>query len=224
MALGGCYSCIKYLMFAFNFIFWLLGCAILGVGIWLRVDPVVEKYVNQAEEINSLHIAAYVFMFIGVIIMLIGFLGCCGAVRESPWMLGVFFFLLFIIFAILLGMGIWSVVQKDVLREEVGNMLERGVKNYYTDSASKAYIDTMHNVFECCGAREGSKDFKQHQQVPDSCSFETRDSPCEEKFFSFLTAHFIIAAGVAIAVAFIMILGMIFSITLCCAIRYSNTA
>ena len=70
------------------FVVQLLGCAILGVGIWLRVDPNVAKYVNHAEEINVFYTLAYVLMAIGIVIMVIGFLGCCGAIRESQCMLG----------------------------------------------------------------------------------------------------------------------------------------
>ncbi|PVD34144.1 hypothetical protein C0Q70_05407 [Pomacea canaliculata] len=99
----------------------LLGCAILGVGIWLRVDPNVAKYVNQAEEINVFFTLAYILMAIGIIIMVIGFLGCCGAIRESQCMLGAFFLLLFIIFAILLGAGIWAVVEKDTMNTLLGS-------------------------------------------------------------------------------------------------------
>lgn len=58
------------------------------MGIWLRVDPNVAKYVNQAEEINVFFTLAYILMAIGIIIMVIGFLGCCGAIRESQCMLG----------------------------------------------------------------------------------------------------------------------------------------
>ncbi|XP_017741531.1 PREDICTED: CD81 antigen, partial [Rhinopithecus bieti] len=35
----GCTKCIKYLLFVFNFVFWLAGGVILGVALWLRHDP-----------------------------------------------------------------------------------------------------------------------------------------------------------------------------------------
>ncbi|ROL52761.1 CD81 antigen [Anabarilius grahami] len=38
MGVEGCTKCIKYMLFFFNFIFWLAGCVILGVSLWLRHD------------------------------------------------------------------------------------------------------------------------------------------------------------------------------------------
>ena len=35
-----------------------------------------------------------------------GFLGCCGAWKQSAWMLGTFFAFLFIIFLVEIGVGI----------------------------------------------------------------------------------------------------------------------
>lgn len=220
MALGSCYTCIKYLMFAFNFLFWLLGCAILGVGIWLRVDPNVSKYVNHAEEINVFFTLAYVLMAVGIVIMIIGFLGCCGAIRESQCMLGAFFILLFVIFAILLGFGIWAVVEKDVLKDQVGDMLDRAVKDYNNeDGKSREFIDMVQSTFHCCGARLGGRDFEDTNNVPDTCEARYNATPCEDKFFDWIAEHLIIVAGVAIAIAIVLILGMIFSMVLCCALR-----
>lgn len=219
MALGSCYSCIKYLMFAFNFLFWLLGCAILGVGIWLRVDPNVAQYVNHAEDFSIFYTLAYALITIGIIIMIIGFLGCCGAIRESQCMLGAFFLLLFIIFAILLGFGIWAVVERDTLKEQVGNMMTRAVKDYETNDSSKKFMDTIQNAFHCCGASGGGMDYINTVKVPESCKAEYRAEPCDKKFFSWMAERLIVVAGIAIAIAIVLILGMIFSMVLCCALR-----
>ena len=70
------------------FPFQLLGCAILGVGIWVLVDKNFSKYVDNSEHFNMLYTGAYVFIAVGVIIMIIGFFGCCGAIRENQCMLG----------------------------------------------------------------------------------------------------------------------------------------
>ena len=67
--------------------FQLLGCAILGVGIWVRVDPNFKQYVDNSESFNYLYACAYILIVVGVIVMVVGFLGCCGAIRESQCML-----------------------------------------------------------------------------------------------------------------------------------------
>lgn len=221
MGLGDCYTCIKYLMFAFNFLFWLLGCAILGVGVWVRVDSEFEKYVDNTDDFNYLYTGAYILIVVGVIVMVIGFLGCCGAIRESQCMLVLFFVFLFLIFAVLLAAGIWAIVSKDTLKESVTNTLRDAVKKYKTDTASKTLMDNVQTNFKCCGAEYGSIDYKL-ELPPATCNREALipfNKPCAEELFNYFNKHLIIVAGVAIGIGIVMLLGMIFACCLCCAIR-----
>lgn len=217
--MGSCYTCIRYLMFAFNFLFWLLGCGILGVGIWVRVDENFSRYVNNSEHFNMLYTTAYIFIVVGVLIMVVGFLGCCGAMRESQCMLGIFFALLFIIFAILLGAGIFAVVAKDMVKEVVNKALNEGVEHYFDEGSSqREFMNMVQNDFECCGATKGILDYPADKvSTVEPCRrFIT---PCNDKLFKFVKDNLLIIAGVAIGVAVILILGMIFSLILCCALR-----
>lgn len=222
MALGSCYTCIKYLMFAFNFIFWLLGCAVLGVGIWLRVDDQSVEYLHISSQVDLLHTLAYALIVIGFVIMLIGFLGCCGAIRESQCMLSIFFIFLFIIFATLLGFGIWAAVAKDSFKDLAKDILKEGVDNYENDSKSKEMMDSIQSTYQCCGYNKGAEDYKTVDKVYDPCVPENYDKPCTEPLYKWFEERLIVVAGVAIGIAVVMILGMIFSLVLCCAIRDSR--
>ncbi|XP_059150676.1 CD9 antigen-like isoform X2 [Physella acuta] len=218
MALGSCYTCIKYLMFAFNFLFWLLGCAILGVGIWLRVDQNAAEFLKDSPKLEIIHTAAYVLIAIGFLIMVIGFLGCCGAIRENQCLLATFFLFLFIIFATLLGFGIWAAVARQNFKDITADMLKEGVEKYYEDSNQKAFMDTIQTSFHCCGWDKGIADYGVPSELP-NCALETFTKPCNDALYSWLESRLIIIAGIAIGIAVVMILGMIFSMVLCCAIR-----
>lgn len=217
--MGSCYTCIRYLMFAFNFLFWLLGCAILGVGIWVLVDKNFSKYVDNSDHFNMLYTGAYVFIAIGVIMMVVGFLGCCGAIRENQCMLGTFFALLFIIFGILIAAGVWAVVAKDDLKETVNKALKEGVDGYFDkQSPERKFMDIVQTDFECCGATLGVADYPVNQiYLVETCQDFVQ--PCNNKLFQFVKENLLIIAGVAIGIAVILILGMIFSMILCCALR-----
>lgn len=213
-------------MFAFNFLFWLLGCAILGVGIWVRVDENFSRYVSNNEQFNILYTGAYILIAIGVVIMVIGFLGCCGAIRENQCMLGLFFASLFIIFAALLGFGIWAIVAKDGAKELVNEALIDGVKHYFDENqpSKKQFMDTVQLDFECCGATKSGgieyvELYKENYAKVETCQKSPLVEPCNEKLFQFFREHLMIFAGVAIGIAVILILGMIFSMILCCALR-----
>lgn len=34
------------------------------------------------------YVGVYILIGAGALMTVVGFLGCCGAIRESPWMLG----------------------------------------------------------------------------------------------------------------------------------------
>jgi len=206
-------------MFAFNFLFWLLGCAILGVGIWIRVDPNFRQYVDSSDAFNYLYTGAYILIVVGVLVMIIGFLGCCGAIRESQCMLATFFVFLFIIFAVLLAAGIWAIIAKDDLKESVTKTLEESVRKYNTDNASKVFMDNVQNNFKCCGSSKGGEDYRHFDlDAPESCGKNQKQS-CDDKLFEYFRDNLVIIAGVAIGIGVVMLLGMVFSMMLCCAIR-----
>ena len=66
--------------------FKLSGAALLGLGIWLMVDKNVLSYIDIVTWDSSdpyLDVVAYVLIGTGSFIFLVGFCGCCGALRES---------------------------------------------------------------------------------------------------------------------------------------------
>uniref|UniRef100_A0A3Q2P6C6 Tetraspanin 34b n=1 Tax=Fundulus heteroclitus TaxID=8078 RepID=A0A3Q2P6C6_FUNHE len=70
----------------------LAGIAILGVGIWVKVDSgsifnFLGKMENVPPELNQVLNVGYLLIAIGGLLVIIGFLGCCGAIRESRCML-----------------------------------------------------------------------------------------------------------------------------------------
>ena len=74
-----------------NIIFFLAGAAILGVGLWVKFDPAITDFANSVEKTGSgikefrdtLNIGAYILIAFGAFTFVVGFCGCCGAMRES---------------------------------------------------------------------------------------------------------------------------------------------
>lgn len=72
--------------------FQLAGAGILGVGIWVKVDSgSVLSFLGKIEgvpsEISQVLNVGYLLIALGGLLVIIGFLGCCGAIRESKCML-----------------------------------------------------------------------------------------------------------------------------------------
>jgi hypothetical protein len=69
----------------------LSGAAILGVGIWFKVDPsIINKFQVYESGQNDpyLSIAGWVMVGVGAFVFIVGFFGCCGAIKESKCLLG----------------------------------------------------------------------------------------------------------------------------------------
>uniref|UniRef100_A0A8C5MD31 CD9 molecule n=1 Tax=Leptobrachium leishanense TaxID=445787 RepID=A0A8C5MD31_9ANUR len=218
MPVKGGTKCIKYLLFIFNFIFWLAGSAVLGIGLWLRFDSQTKSMFETEANPSSFLTGVYILIGAGALMMLVGFLGCCGAIQESECMLGLFFAFLLVIFAVEIAAGIWGFVNKDKVVEELKTFYQDTYEKYKTskDPALKETLKGINTAFECCGTMGVVDVFISKEICPDSSITTPSCLTAIEKVFN-NKLHIIGAIGIGIAV--IMIFGMVFSMVLCCAIR-----
>ena len=62
----------------------------MGIGIWFLVDENALRLLNIAKMDTTdglVRAAAITLTVVGSVVFLTGFLGCCGAIRESPCLL-----------------------------------------------------------------------------------------------------------------------------------------
>ncbi|MCJ8741396.1 hypothetical protein PDJAM_G00070260 [Pangasius djambal] len=203
-------KCVKYLLFIFNFIFWLLGSLVLAVGLWLRLENDTVSLLNSDTAPDTFFIGVYILIAAGGLVMLVGFFGCCGAVRESQCLLGSFFACLLIIFAAEVAAGVFGFLNKDAIIDDIQTFYKESTK----DSNSTAILTSYHRVLNCCGAADTQK-----TQCPDRTP-DTKN--CEVAIEEFFNSKLFIIGYVGIGIAGVMIIGMIFSMVLCCAIRNSR--
>ncbi|KAL1020515.1 hypothetical protein UPYG_G00001060 [Umbra pygmaea] len=201
-------KCVKYLLFIFNFIFWLLGSLVLAVGLWLRFDPDTVAMLNGDGAPDTFFYGVYILVTAGSLVMLVGFFGCCGAVRESQCLLGSFFACLLIIFGAEVAAGVFGFINKDKIVEDVQSYYR---KSYNDNNNSTNLHNTYHKVLKCCGT------------TLKPCSTPPADAKnCEAAIQEFFNNKLYITGYVGIGIAGVMIIGMIFSMVLCCAIRNSR--
>jgi len=216
-------KCIKYLLFLFNFLFWVSGCIILGVSIYLKVTRGSNKITNEAVPGVDLLIA------VGVIIMVLGFLGCCGAIQENRCLLLLFFISLLFIFILLVAAGIVGAVFEDKAMEWVEESMSKllPLKNQPADVQTD--LQKFEEEFKCCGLKEGAQDWA--GTIPDSCECKDKtqkcemvggknvySTPCSTFVVESLKSQMTIVLGIAFAIAILLIFGMAFAMTLYCQI------
>ncbi|XP_023148824.1 tetraspanin-8 [Amphiprion ocellaris] len=219
-------KCIKYLLFFFNLLFWLSGCIILAVSIYLKVSKHNSKITDESLPGVDLMIA------IGVIIMVLGCLGCCGAIRENRCMLLLFFISLLLIFILLLAAGILAAVAENKVEEWVKESLDKFTPLSDQKPDVIEDLEKMQRELKCCGLINGQQDWA--GKIPNSCkcnSTETStctgtyyDTPCATQIVKLLESNMEVVIGIAFAIAVLLIFGMVFSMILYCQIGRKQEA
>ncbi|XP_075913384.1 CD9 antigen-like [Petromyzon marinus] len=230
MGVQGCLKCVKYLLFAFNFIFWICGSAVLGVALWLRFDPNTKDIFSSPDSPSNFLVGVYVLIGAGALMMLIGFLGCCGAIQESQCMLGTFFFCLLVVFAAEVAAGIYSINNKDKIPQEFKEYYNSLYVQYLKDHSDsiKTALIAFHKGLNCCGAGKLSSAFSTLDPglCPNAKNFleavVNPDMDCNSRIDDIFSQRVYIIAAVGIGVGVVMVFGMVFSMLLCCAIRQSR--
>ncbi|XP_059995238.1 tetraspanin-2 isoform X1 [Lagenorhynchus albirostris] len=159
----------------------------------------------------------YVLAGAGALMMAVGFLGCCGATRESQCVLGSFFTCLLVIFAAEITTGVFAFIGKDVAIRHVQTMYEEAYNDYLRDrEKGNGTLITFHSTFQCCG-KESS------EQVQPTCPKELLGHKnCIDEIERIISVKLQLIGIVGIGIAALTIFGMIFSMVLCCAIRNSR--
>lgn len=203
-------KCVKYLLFVFNFIFWLSGLLVLAVGLWLRFDPDTAELLTGDGAPDTFFIAVYILLGAGGLMMVVGFFGCFGAVRESQCLLASFFACLLIIFGAEIAAGVFGFLNKEQIVEEVQKFYSSAITDN-TNVNGTAIAKIYHTTLDCCGGSTTD---------PTLCpEEEANKKDCLTAITDFFNTKLHIIGYIGIGIAGVMIIGMIFSMVLCCAIR-----
>ncbi|XP_040288512.1 leukocyte antigen CD37-like isoform X2 [Bufo bufo] len=128
MAMKGCLSVTKYFLFVFNLFFFILGGVLLCFGLWILFDR--SSFASMiGSSTPTLKIWSYVLSGVGILTMLLGFLGCLGSLKEIKCLLG-------------------------FLNLAVGKYVENIIKNYgiFTNQTElQEGLDFAQEQMSCCG-------------------------------------------------------------------------
>ncbi|KAM9302324.1 tetraspanin-4 [Gastrophryne carolinensis] len=231
-----CLQCMKYLMFVFNLLFWLGGCGILGVGIWLAVTQ--GNFATLSSSFPSLS-AANLLIATGTIVMIVGFLGCIGAIKENKYLLLSFFILLLIIFLLELIVVTLFFIYTDQIDRYAQKDLKKGLHLYGTEGnigLTNAW-SIIQTDFRCCGVANYTDWFEVYNtsRVPDSCCLEFSENcglhspgtwwkaPCYETVKIWLHENLLAVGIFALCTALVQILGLTFAMTMYCQMAKTDT-
>ncbi|XP_013784335.1 CD151 antigen-like isoform X2 [Limulus polyphemus] len=232
-------SFLKFVLHIFNFIFFLAGCAVLGVGLWTVIDK--HHYVNLLT--TSTYVAtSYILIIAGITVLIVTVIGCIAVRQEDRCLLLIYTFLLLLIFLLEAVAGVIAYVyQEQVISELEISMNGTFTSQYQFDESRTAAIDRLQRKYKCCGAL-GFEDWhysrwlkenpEEKRKVPDSCcktetlSCGVRDHPsnihdvgCIRALERQIKDHLNILGGVGLGICLVQVFGMILSCCLYMTIR-----
>lgn len=234
MAVEGGLKCVKYLLFFFNFIFWICGLALIVVGVMVQVTLHKSFLISDA----SASAAPIFIIGVGVVIFFIAFFGCCGAWKENYCMVTTFSILLSLIILAEIAAAILGYVYRNKVSVVVQDSLTDMINNYKNSSAEfRDTVDKMQESWKCCGVNS-SVDWAYFgtdgKTVPDSCCLNVTKNcgkgsmtdaskvyqkGCHDVLVTFLKDNIQWVIVAAIVIALLQILGIVFSCLLMRGIR-----
>uniref|UniRef100_A0A4W5K0P4 Tetraspanin 18b n=1 Tax=Hucho hucho TaxID=62062 RepID=A0A4W5K0P4_9TELE len=119
----------------------------------------------------------YIILAMGAMLFLLGFLGCCGAIRENKCLLLFFFMLILVIFLAELAAAILAFIFREHLtREYFTKELKRHYQGYNNTDVFTGTWNAVMNSFDCCGVNS-PEDFEEslfrlinpNEMVPAAC-------------------------------------------------------
>lgn len=238
----GCFGFLKTMMFLFNGIIFLAGAGILGVGIWVKVDSgsilsFLQNIQGAPGELGQVLNVGYLLIAVGAVLLILGFLGCCGAVKESRCMLLLFFIIILIVFIAEVAGAIVLLVFKPLAENLIKQLGSEAVKSMKSDYGKNKDVTGLWNTtmtsLKCCGFNNYT-DFTNSYFVNDTKSYPVQccdNVPCFEitAFNSSIPGCFhalkklvddnaVIIIAVALGIAALELAAMIVSLILYCRI------
>uniref|UniRef100_A0A0R3RNN1 Tetraspanin n=1 Tax=Elaeophora elaphi TaxID=1147741 RepID=A0A0R3RNN1_9BILA len=144
--------CVKYTIFGFNVLFWIIGFALLAVGVWAHFEKnSAYSHLNKA---SKFYLDPAIFLiFAGSLIFLIGFSGCVGALRENTCFLALYSTIIGLLLLAEMALVVLIFASKDWITQEFFTRLDDTVIMYRDDPDLQALIDWVQIYFKCCGMR-----------------------------------------------------------------------
>lgn len=195
-----------------NAIFLLAGLGLIALGSFTRYsskdyDTVVGK--------DGLAMPANIMIGAGVVVFLVSFLGCYGAIKESRCLLGTFIAFVVLILLAEIGCIVIAFMYKAKAEKVITDGIVTAVQKTYGQNGQDLVTEAVNKIqqtLECCGANS-YKDWynstwgiQNNHTLPQSCfdvrgsSYKYYSEPCITKMKNWASNNLLIIGGVGIGV------------------------
>ncbi|CAH1642580.1 unnamed protein product [Spodoptera littoralis] len=172
---------IKNVLYVMNIIYAVFGLVTAATGIWFFVQ--LTEFVGLRNSNHYLldyriywpQVAPWLFILLGIFILMISFCGWCGANRESRGMLGLFG--LFLVLIVVLQLIAATLIFVYVDGEDTDRFIKDTVYDGYYNSQSNPDVFKAFGKIErklrCCGAND-ARDYRSwRNDLPLTCCLDS---------------------------------------------------
>ncbi|XP_029155750.1 CD9 antigen [Nylanderia fulva] len=146
-----CYNFAKYALVAVSLVFLIIAITVIALASWMLTDKTF--LVSIAQEGNNYDAGLYMLLTAGILMFIVAFLGCCGALKHSRCSLIIFFVVILVIIVAQIAFAGWLYTHGDRLDGLLRSSVINTVKKEYGDVESRTQImDAIQSGLECCGA------------------------------------------------------------------------
>lgn len=222
----------------------------MGFGLWVLLDN--QSFIAVLQESSmAMQVSSYILISVGALSMLMGFLGCLGAIYEIRCLLGLYFTCLLLILIAQVAAGVLMYFQKDLLNNEMSKIVTKVLNNYPgKNSTTEQAWDFIQKNMECCGW-SGREDWQGNPVIVNSsqllfpcscqnvshsagnssesgfCEALSPDWPvyetgCSSSVEDWILTNAGVILGICLGVAVVELLGMILSICLCKSVQQED--
>ncbi|XP_045109350.1 leukocyte surface antigen CD53-like [Portunus trituberculatus] len=141
----GCFT--KLALFIVNFAIFAAGVAVVALAsMIINTDSTYGSLL-----INGIFTLPIIILIAGLIIVIIGFLGCCGAMKGSSCMLKTYAFIIIVLLIAEITLGILLLIYPNKAEDAIKTGMHEVFKNYGIDEATEKSIDAIESDLKCCG-------------------------------------------------------------------------
>nr|CDJ81213.1 Tetraspanin domain containing protein [Haemonchus contortus] len=210
---------VKYLLFLSNLVLWTGGLGLIILGSVLQL-----KFVGVLDILGDERLATPVILLaFGSLCTLLGFLGCCGAIRENYCLTVSFAVLLALVIMIETAAVITAYALHEDLRTGLSTQLQMGLSRYNRSSGVQMAWDQTQQTLSCCGVANSS-DWSALGAIPDSCCIEPvtgcakelaplHSSGCMDKVENWILINAALVGSASAVLAGLQVVGVCFA---CC--------
>eukprot|EP00116_Pleurobrachia_bachei_P019405 sb/3479667/ len=210
--MGCCEFIMKAILVIINSIVILSGLALLvSGGIYLSKAHEYFEVAELDQYSSDIKPVAIPLMVIGGILLVVGLVGCCGAISGKNGLLNIYIIVVVITVVVEVAVCVYCVVKKDAILEASVEGGEYLVSNVNFGNATDNDITTINSiqyVLSCCGTT--GKDSYTTSGFPKSCcndyTYNTEDGSASELprlQFIYISSHYILNMPLATAASHI---------------------